>query len=48
MKSDSRPGLIVLLAILAAGTVWAGVNEWTNAGTVGWGANPGIRSSRSR
>ncbi len=25
MKSDIRPGLIVLLAILAAGTVWAGV-----------------------
>lgn len=32
MKSDSRPRLMVLLAALVAGTVWAGSNEWTNVG----------------
>src|SRR5437879_6450633 len=32
MKFHSRPGLTVPLAILAAGTVCAGANQWTNIG----------------
>ena len=38
MKSDSRLGRIVLFAILAAGIVSAGINEWTNGGPEGLGA----------
>ena len=38
MKSDSRPSWIMLLAILAAGTLCAGVNEWTNVGPERGGA----------
>jgi len=31
-----------LLAITAAGTVWAGVNQWTNVGPEGGGGFPVI------